>query len=53
MKTRPSEMRCEKCDGVFIIHRKLNRLRPIGHKKKLWCVKCGKRTNHIEQGEAI
>lgn len=39
---------CPKCEKTTSIFRKRNKQKKAGHKKKLYCYTCGKRTNHIE-----
>ena len=41
---------CAECDAVQTIRRKKNKLKKVGHKKHLYCVKCEKKTLHVEMG---
>lgn len=40
---------CTQCGGRGIpVHRKYGQFREVGHLKKLYCLACGKETNHAE-----
>ena len=43
-------LRCAECDAVQTIRRKRNKLKKVGHRKHLYCVKCEERTLHVEIG---
>jgi hypothetical protein len=47
------DLMCEVCGTHQSIYRDTAKLRPIGHKKHLWCVRCEKRTKHEEKGEKL
>lgn len=43
------EFYCTQCGERGIpVHRKYGQLREAGHLKKLYCISCGKETNHAE-----
>lgn len=43
------EFYCTQCGGLGIpVHRKYGQFREVGHLKKLYCLSCGKETNHAE-----
>lgn len=39
---------CTQCGSTFPILRTNRRTREAGHLKKLFCLNCGKETNHVE-----
>lgn len=50
------ELECETCGQIFIVPRRGVRNKQAGHRKKLWCYICRKRTTHVElrnDGEVI
>jgi transcription elongation factor Elf1 len=47
----PVAYRCPFCDFQMTIMRKQARRRAADHRKMLWCVRCGKRTNHYQVQE--
>lgn len=42
---------CTKCNNKQFLPRKMNRPREYEHRKKIYCVKCLKRVNHVEYRE--
>lgn len=42
------ELGCEACGHIFLIPRRGMRNKKAGHRKKLWCFVCRKRTTHVE-----
>lgn len=45
------ELECGDCGTLFCVPRRLGRNKMAGHKKKLWCYRCKKRTVHIEKSD--
>lgn len=46
-------LQCPNCGRIETICRLLGRQKKSGHKKKLYCFTCEKRTNHVEHNEEI
>lgn len=45
----PTSLTCTKCGLVQTIQRKYAKRKKVGHIKPLWCIRCKKRTRHVEQ----
>lgn len=43
-------LKCEVCGNEQTIRRKASKKKKRGHIKHLWCVKCNKKTPHVEIG---
>ncbi len=49
-KTVNVVLKCGECSSVQTIRRRKCRRKKQGHKKTLYCIKCQKKTEHIELG---
>jgi hypothetical protein len=47
-QTISTNLICPDCGNIFPIQRKQNKQKTLFHRKKFFCYKCKKETNHIE-----
>jgi len=48
---KEKDLECIECGHIMTIQRKNSKNRATGHIKHLWCIRCKKRTRHIELDE--